>query len=87
MRHFTLMVFFATVFAGAAQAQPYPNRPLRIVVPAETVKALQAGELRERLNQLGFEVIGSTPEAFGALIRSETVRWAQIIRESGARAD
>jgi tripartite-type tricarboxylate transporter receptor subunit TctC len=54
---------------------------------AETVKALQAPELRERLTQFGFEVVGSTPEAFGALIRSETVRWAKIIRESGAKAD
>jgi tripartite-type tricarboxylate transporter receptor subunit TctC len=54
---------------------------------AETVKALQAPELRDRLTQFGFEVAGGTPEAFGALIRSETVRWAKIIRESGARAD
>ena len=56
-------------------------------VQAETVKALQPGELRERLTQLGFEVIGSTPATFGALIESETVRWAKIIRESGARVD
>jgi len=56
-------------------------------VQAETVKALQTGELRERLNQFGFEVVGSTPEAFGALIQSEILRWAKIIRESGARAD
>ncbi len=56
-------------------------------VQAETAKALQAGEMRERLNQLGFEVVGGTPEAFGALIQSETARWAKIIRASGAKAD
>ena len=56
-------------------------------VHAETAKALQAPELRDRLTQLGFEVIGSTPEAFGELIRSETVRWAKIIRDSGARVE
>ena len=56
-------------------------------VHAETVKALQAGEMRERLNQLGFEVVGGTPEAFAELIRGETLRWSRIIRDSGARAD
>jgi len=56
-------------------------------VHAESVKALQTAELRDRLTQLGFELVGSTPEAFGTLIRSETVRWAKIIRESGAKAD
>jgi tripartite-type tricarboxylate transporter receptor subunit TctC len=54
---------------------------------AETAKAVQAPELRDRLTQFGFEVVGGTPEAFGALIRSETVRWAKIIRESGAKAE
>ncbi len=56
-------------------------------VHTETAKALQAPELRERLVQLGFEVIGSTPEAFGELIRNETVRWAKVIRDSGARVE
>ncbi len=56
-------------------------------VHAETVKALQAGELRERLTQLGFDVVGSTPDAFATLIRGETLRWSRIIRDSGARAD
>ena len=56
-------------------------------VQAETAKALQAGELRERLNQLGFDVVGGTPEAFAELIRGETLRWSRIIRDSGARAD
>ena len=56
-------------------------------VHAETAKALQVPELRDRLVQLGFDVIGSTPDAFGELIRSETVRWAKIIRDSGAKAE
>ena len=56
-------------------------------VHAETLKALQTADMRERLTQLGFEIVGSTPEAFADLIRAETVRWAKIISESGARAD
>jgi tripartite-type tricarboxylate transporter receptor subunit TctC len=54
---------------------------------AETVRALRDPQLRERLEGLGFEVVGSSPEEFGARIRDETARWARIIRESGAKAD
>jgi tripartite-type tricarboxylate transporter receptor subunit TctC len=54
---------------------------------AETARALRDAATRERLERLGFEVVGSTPEEFAALIRSDAVRWSRIIRESGAKAD
>ncbi len=54
---------------------------------AETARALREPATRERLERLGFEVVGSTPEEFAALIRSDAVRWSRIIRESGAKAD
>jgi tripartite-type tricarboxylate transporter receptor subunit TctC len=54
---------------------------------AETVKALREPAARERLEGLGFEVVGSTPEQFAAHVQSEAARWSRIIRESGAKAD
>ena len=43
--------------------------------------------LLERLEQLGAEPLSMTPEQFGAFMRSERVRYAEIIRVSGARVD
>jgi tripartite-type tricarboxylate transporter receptor subunit TctC len=31
--------------------------------------------------------MGSTPEAFGAFIRSEIKRWAQVVKASGAKPE
>jgi hypothetical protein len=33
------------------------------------------------------EAVGSTPAQFGAFFREEKVRWAKIIKETGARID
>jgi tripartite-type tricarboxylate transporter receptor subunit TctC len=40
-----------------------------------------APEFRARLVTLGIDVMGGTPEAFGGLIASETIRWGKLIRE------
>jgi len=53
----------------------------------ETVKALRDAAVRERLEKLGFEVVGSTPAEFAAHVQQEAARWSPIIRASGAKAD
>ena len=54
---------------------------------AETAKALQAPEVRARLGGLGCEIQSSTPQEFQALLRSETEKWAKVIKASGARVE
>ena len=54
---------------------------------AELAKILQVPDVKEKLLVLGFEPLGGTPEQFGAYIKSETVKWAKVIKESGARVD
>ena len=63
--------------------------PAEIVaqVHAEVVRVGQLSDTRERLVAAGFEVIGSTPEAFAALIRNDTARLGKVIRDAGIRAD
>jgi tripartite-type tricarboxylate transporter receptor subunit TctC len=34
-----------------------------------------------------FEPTSSTPEQFGAFIRSETVKWGKVVKASGARGE
>jgi tripartite-type tricarboxylate transporter receptor subunit TctC len=42
---------------------------------------------KERLAQLGSEGGGGTPEEFGALIRRDSAKWADVIKRSGARIE
>jgi tripartite-type tricarboxylate transporter receptor subunit TctC len=50
-------------------------------------KAMQADEVRQRFAKDGADAIGNTPAAFTELMRTETKRWAEVVRVSGARVD
>ncbi len=54
---------------------------------AEINTALKAPDLRKKIQDQGAEILGSTPEHFGKLIRDEIARWAPIIKDSGAKLD
>jgi tripartite-type tricarboxylate transporter receptor subunit TctC len=54
---------------------------------AETSKALNAPDVRERLLAQGVEPVGSTPEQFAAFIDSEMQRYAAAVKASGAKVD
>jgi len=70
-----------------------------VVVPAGTAEAIVARlnreivailhlpDVVERLSDQGAEPVGSTPGEFAAYIRSETLKWAKVVRESGAKAE
>ncbi len=49
--------------------------------------ALHDTAVKERLKTAGLEPIGGTPEQFAKLIHDESVKWAPIIKRSGARID
>jgi tripartite-type tricarboxylate transporter receptor subunit TctC len=63
--------------------------------PPEIVKQLNAGvtkvlalpEVREKLASMGFETLGSTPQQFADFIKADLVRWAKVVKESGAKVD
>ena len=54
---------------------------------AELVAALKRLEIRDRVLAAGAEPSPSTPEEFGALIRAEIDKWAEVVKLSGARID
>lgn len=45
-------------------------------------KALQEPDLRDKILSQGNEVGGGTPEQFAALIRTETPRWAKVVKDA-----
>ena len=53
----------------------------------EIVAILHLPDVVERFSSQGAEALGSTPEEFAAYIRSETLKWARVVRESGAKAE
>jgi tripartite-type tricarboxylate transporter receptor subunit TctC len=53
----------------------------------EIVAILHMPEVVERLSGQGAEALGSTPEEFAAYIKSETLKWAKAVRDSGAKAE
>lgn len=61
--------------------------PRRIVdtYHQEIVKILALPEVKKQLEDINFEVLGSTPEQFGEFIRWETPRWAKVIKDTGAK--
>jgi tripartite-type tricarboxylate transporter receptor subunit TctC len=54
---------------------------------AAIVSALRQPEVAKRLAAEGAEVVGSTPEEFGAHIRSEIARVARVVRAAGIRIE
>jgi tripartite-type tricarboxylate transporter receptor subunit TctC len=76
----------ATAWYGVLAPANTP-KPIITRLHDELVKILKLPDVMQRLEGLGFEIVGSTPEAFGAYINAETVKWAKVVKASGAKAD
>ncbi|WP_207537930.1 Bug family tripartite tricarboxylate transporter substrate binding protein [Sabulicella rubraurantiaca] len=63
-----------------------PEGPLATLRRA-MIAALQDPELRERLTQQGAIPGGNSPEEFGAFIRNENAKWADVIRRNRIAPD
>jgi tripartite-type tricarboxylate transporter receptor subunit TctC len=63
--------------APAGTPRPIVNR-----LNAELLRALQVPEVRARLEQIGGEVRGSTPDETRIHVASEVQRWSKVIREA-----
>ena len=53
-------------------------QPVILKLNSEALKALKSDEMKARLAADGAEPVGTTPEEFGALIRSELEKWARV---------
>ena len=69
----------------------FAPRGTPVLVTAMLHRAVQRilgeNEVRERLVAMGAEPLGSSPEEFASFIRAETVKWAEIVKVSGAAVD
>lgn len=53
----------------------------------EAARILRLPDIKERMVENGVESVGNTPQEFAAYINSETIKWARVIKQSGARVD
>ena len=44
---------------------------------------LATEDARTRLQSQGVEPAGSTPQEFGAIVKSEFMRWTRVIKDAG----
>ncbi len=71
------------MFGLTAPARTPPDVIARL--NAETVRALQTPQLRERFTGLGFDTVGSSPEEYNRLVAAEYERLGKLIREAGLK--
>jgi tripartite-type tricarboxylate transporter receptor subunit TctC len=70
------------IFAPAATPRDVVN-----TLATAIAKAARSPDMRQRLLDQGAEPVGNSPEAFAKIMQEEVVRWAEVVRVSGAKAD
>jgi tripartite-type tricarboxylate transporter receptor subunit TctC len=63
--------------------------PKNIIAKLNTdiMRVLAAQDFRGRVTSEAVEVLGTTPEQLGDYMKSELVKWAKVVRASGAKID
>jgi len=72
------------------QAAAAPAKTPREIVArlnGAAVKALRSPEVRERMGQIGFDVVGSTPDEFGRFMKEEVDRWTEVVKRGGIKPE
>ncbi|HVY06963.1 MAG TPA: tripartite tricarboxylate transporter substrate binding protein [Burkholderiales bacterium] len=54
---------------------------------AEVNAILKTPEVRQTFNYQGVQTVGGTPQEFTAFIEAQRVKWAKVVKDSGAKAD
>ncbi|OGA39054.1 MAG: hypothetical protein A3G24_19195 [Betaproteobacteria bacterium RIFCSPLOWO2_12_FULL_62_13] len=62
-------------------------KPVIAQINAAIVRALKQPHVQQRMQGLGLEVSGNTPEEFAAFVKADIARWARIAKQTGVRGD
>ncbi|HTE14663.1 MAG TPA: tripartite tricarboxylate transporter substrate-binding protein, partial [Burkholderiales bacterium] len=56
-------------------------------INAEVVRMLAAPEVKKIFANEGGEAVGNSPEAFAAVVKSETAKWAKVVKAAGIKIE
>jgi tripartite-type tricarboxylate transporter receptor subunit TctC len=74
-----------TTFYGISAPAKTP-RPVIDKLHTEIVRALKSPEVSEKLQGLGAEPVGNTPEQYAAFMQAEIAKWGKVIKAAGIKA-
>ena len=63
------------------------SKPVVSKLYGEVAQVLKLPEVRKVFANDAAEAVGNTPEAFAALVKSETAKWARVIKAGGVKPD
>ena len=75
-------VSWGGVMVPAGTPQPIINR-----LNTEILNILKMPDIAEKLNGLGAEIVGSTPQQFDAYVKSEIAKWGKVARDNQVTLD
>lgn len=75
-----------TSWQAAAAPAKTPREIVRKLNDA-SVRALRSPEIRERMTQIGFDVVAGTPEEFGEFMKAEVARWKQVVQRGNIQPE
>ena len=78
--------FEVTTWYGVLAPAGTP-RPVVARLNSELAKILYSPDMKDKLNAIGADPVTSTPDEFAAYLRQETVKWADVVRKAGLKAD
>ena len=74
----------ALFYAGFTIFQTWP---LVTRLHDEIVKILRTKEVSDRIAEDGAEPVGNMPEEMRKMMNADVIKWAKLVKESGAKLD
>ena len=78
--------FETSVWQGILAPAGTP-KPIVDKLNAAIVGVLKRPDMNERMAGFGADVIASTPQEFASFMKADLVKWAKVVKDSGARVD
>ncbi len=69
----------------ALLAPPSTRTQIIAKVHGDLMRAVAQPDVRDRIAQLGLDIVGSTPDELTAAMRTDIPKWTKIIRDAGIK--